>query len=180
MTYEEYLIFRGDKVEPEQLVPGKTYYIEKGNEPQDKRHVFKGKYKEMYFNKIIGDSAQFENKKGESNLKLIVNPSNRPVYINGFSIDPKWGNTFYNVPEDEIEETSPDESENINADVHKEPFLPMSIFQLPKEKPKTGFKNLGFWKRSSKIVPSDGFGRKKTRKFKKQRKQRKNKSKRVQ
>jgi hypothetical protein len=106
MTYEEYLTLRGYKVEPDKLVPGEWYYIEKGNEPQDKRHVFKG----IFRTKISGNNVQFDNEKEQSTLSIIVNPSNRTDLPNGFSTDPEWNNTFYNMYEEVIEDFNSNEN----------------------------------------------------------------------
>lgn len=92
MTYAEYLPLRGNRVEPDQLVPGHTYYIEKNNEPVNRRTVYKGIYSNI--NPTL-NSAIFNDKEGKSTVKFFVNPFDSVGKPFGFSIDPKWNNTFY-------------------------------------------------------------------------------------
>jgi hypothetical protein len=92
MTYEEYLPLRGEKIEPDKLIPEHTYYIEKNNEPENRRTVYRGIYLNTDPNM---NSAIFNDKKGKSTIQFVVNPLKLKGEPFGFSIDPKWGNTFY-------------------------------------------------------------------------------------
>ena len=84
MTYENYSHIRGYKVKPHELVPGQKYYIENNKEPP---------YKAVYtgiFIKKENDNAYFRD------IKYAVNEFDLKGTPFSFSLDPKWGITFYN------------------------------------------------------------------------------------
>jgi len=92
ITYEEYLPLRGDKTEPDQLVPGQLYYIERSGEPPRRRTVYKG----IYSHTDPTNIALFLNAEGKSTVEFVVNPFESVGEPRGFSIDPQWKINFYN------------------------------------------------------------------------------------
>ena len=91
MSYEEYLPFRGDEVKPEELVPGRQYYMEDKREVPNKT-VYTGIY---YY--TSRNTAFFTDENNISTMKYVVNPFSWSVAGNGISIDPYWGVKFYNT-----------------------------------------------------------------------------------
>lgn len=91
ISYEEYLPLRGDEVKPEELVPGRKYYMEDERELPN-RTVYTGVY---YY--TAGNTAFFTDENDISTMKFVVNPFDHTIAGNGISIDPYWGVKFYNT-----------------------------------------------------------------------------------